>query len=334
MPGHGIGAKSPIRPLKFYIPPNSPAPTQATPAALDDGSDGWDGLASTFGSTAVAIASWAILCAGMTAAAQPVYQQDELPQPPAATIVDDMPWTNPVPSAATPWNLQPQIAEPDAIPSVVDEVYWQPAVQWSEARNAQPLPADVDYVPPPAATVVDEIAWQDTTPLAQPQWNTQLAQFDADYIPRISVDEIPWVNPVAPVIAGPNAQPPTSLDPDYLPQITVDELYWQNPVYPIAAGPNAQPPVGPDADYIPRIAVSDDVWTAGQQWPVAPISQQSFIDTESLAPTVAPIVDELYWQPQAPWPLVSFARLPLIDEVWVPPPPPSTTSFVIWISIT
>jgi hypothetical protein len=259
-----VGAHGPIKPFEFFTPPQAQAPPQ-TP--IDDGSDGWDGLASTFGQTAVAIAAWAVLCAGMTAAAQQVYTPDELP----LISVDDVSWQAPAPPAILAWSLQTQFS-------------------------------DVDFVPPPAATIVDEVAWLDTTPLYSPPWNIQPSLLDQDYLPQIQVDELYWINPVAPKVSGSDwtYQPPP-IEDGYLPSFSVDEVPWSSPVQSLTPGWdwNAQTP-RPDVDYIPPPAatVVDEVaWQDTTPFFQPQWNTQSVQADQDYLPQIS--VDDIAWSPSA-----------------------------------
>ncbi len=182
-----VGAHGPIKPFEFFTesPANPPAQT-----AIDDGSDGWDGLASTFGQTAVAIAASLALTVSMTAAAQQPYIQDELPQ--QATVVDDIQWQNPTFPIAPSWNIQQFLVDTDYIPQIsVDEQY--------RVEPVQPVAFESD-------------------------WTTPLIFTDPDYPPQIGVDESPWQNPVQPFSPAWNQQV-TFYDSDPLPSL-VDEVYW------------------------------------------------------------------------------------------------------------
>ena len=437
MPGLGqgtVGANGPIKPFEFFVPQK---PQSQPPTVIDDGSDGWDGLASTFGQTAVAIAASLALTVSMTAAAQQPYIQDELPQ--QATVVDDIQWQNPTFPIAPSWNIQqffvdtdyiPQISvdeqyrvEPvqpvvfgsdwttpliftdpdyppqigvdespwqnpvqpfspawnqqvtfydsDPLPSLVDEVYWFDSTPLNQPSwNIQLSQPDIDYVPPPAATVVDEIyALPLPSSVLGSDWTNPLPQVDADYIPQISVDEQYWINPVKPQVPGADwtYQPPPVED-DYLPSLSIDDTPWVNPVAPIGFTWNTQPPTAPDADYIPQIAVSDDVWTIlGPQSAQAWNTSQPFSDVDYVPPPAATIVDEIYFiaSPQvwvAQWNAQTIVidtdyipQIAVSDDVWLNPTPPwiinniplqqwmfddgglpiapsVTTTFVVWLN--
>ena len=399
MPGLGqgtVGAYGPIKPFEFFVPQK---PQSQPPTVIDDGSDGWDGLASTFGQTAVAIAASLALTVSMTAAAQQPYIQDELPQ--QATVVDDIQWQNPTFPIAPSWNIQQFFVDPDYIPQIsvdeqyrvepvqpvvfgsdwttpliftdpdyppqigVDESPWQNPVQpFSPAWNQQvtfydsdPLPSlvdevywfdstplnqpswniqlsqpDIDYVPPPAATVVDEIyALPLPSSVLGSDWTKPLPQVDADYIPQISVDEQYWQNPVSPVPPQANLQSPVPLDADYLPQISVDEITWFNPIPPVIAGTdwNKQPPVGPDADYIPQIGVDDQHWinpvkpqVPGADWTYQPPPvEDGYLPSISVddAPWVNPVAPIGFtWNTQPPTaPDADYIpQIAVSDDVW------------------
>ena len=233
---------------------------------------------------------------------------------------------------------------------------------------AQPFIPDVDYVPPPAATIVDEIAWSPPAPFTIPGWDWYSQPSigpDADYPPQIHVDEQYWINQVAPNSFGSDwtYQPPP-IEDGYLPSISIEDQPWQNPVAAVPPQPNLQPPVIPDADYppqiavsddvwinqvppvapppnqawpvieqdqVPRIAVSDDFWQTSQQWPIAPPIQQPF-DSDFLPHTATSVVDEIYWLSSftstTSAPLANFQQSPVIEEMWSPR---SRTSFVVWL---
>jgi hypothetical protein len=408
MPGLGqgtVGANGPIEPFKFFVPQE---PQSQPPTVIDDGSDGWDGLASTFGQTAVAIAASLALTVSMTAAAQQPYIQDELPQ--QATVVDDIQWQNPTFPIAPSWNIQqffvdtdyiPQISvdeqyrvEPvqpvvfgsdwttpliftdpdyppqigvdespwqnpvqpfspawnqqvtfydsDPLPSLVDEVYWFDSTPLNQPSwNIQLSQPDIDYVPPPAATVVDEIyALPLPSSVLGSDWTKPLPQVDADYIPQISVDEQYWQNPVSPVPPQANLQSPVPLDADYLPQITVDDIPWVNPVPPVIAGTdwNKQPPVGPDADYIPQIGVDEQYWinpvkpqVPGADWTYQPppveddyLPSLSIDDTPWVNP-VAPVAPQWNVQPPTAPDADYIPQIAVSDDVWTVPVPQGST---------
>ncbi len=153
------------------------------------------------------------------------------------------------------------------------------------------------------------------------------------------MDEQYWINPVKPQVPGADwtYQPPPVED-DYLPSLSIDDTPWVNPVAPVAPQWNAQPPTAPDADYIPQIAVSDDVW----QNPIAPPGPGAdwnkplvTVDEQRVTYVAPPLVpEEIYWINHVK--PTGIENIPLqqwtFDEWGLPIAPSVTTSFVVWLN--
>jgi hypothetical protein len=132
----------------------------------------------------------------------PPVEDDYLP----SLSVDDTPWVNPVAPVAPQWNTQPPTApDEDYIPQIaVSDDVWTVPIPQGSTWNIQPQSTDTDYVPPPAATIVDEVYWQNSVGQWPQQANTQPVIVDEQIVqqPVLCPDEVYWQNPTPPWIVN------------------------------------------------------------------------------------------------------------------------------------
>ena len=162
----------------------------------------------------------------------PPVEDDYLP----SLSIDDTPWVNPVAPIGFTWNTQPPTApDADYIPQIAvsDDVWTILGPQSAQAWNTSQPFSDVDYVPPPAATIVDEIYFIASPQVWVAQWNAQTIVIDTDYIPQIAVSDDVWQNPVAPLGPEWNKQPVIVYE-QIVPQpsFALDDGYVFNPPPP------------------------------------------------------------------------------------------------------
>ena len=128
----------------------------------------------------------------------PPVEDDYLP----SLSIDDTPWVNPVAPVAPQWNVQPPTApDADYIPQIaVSDDVWTVPVPQGSTWNIQPQIIDSDFAPP-AATIVDEIYWQNPVGPWPQQANIQLVIVDEQIVSQPAVvDEVYWANPTPPWI--------------------------------------------------------------------------------------------------------------------------------------